>query len=145
METLIWRQQCHTVWRQVVASLFAWIVMIVYIRLFYKHTKIQQVGLHSLRYLTTLSYFWLTLIKNITTQSVASPRTPHLSMILPIMTSFTFELWPPKSIGFTMVNMSAKFDEEVPNSLVCIRLTAYFHMCPLRLWPWPLTSDLQNY
>ena len=38
--------------------------------------------------------------KNITTQSVASPRTPHLSMI-PIVT-FTFELWPLKSIGVTI-------------------------------------------
>ena len=78
--------------------------------------------------------------KNITTQSVASPRTPHLSMT-PIMT-FTFELWPPKSIGFTMVNLSAKFDEEARNGLICFWFTAYFCTCPL--WPWPLTSDLQN-
>ena len=78
--------------------------------------------------------------QNITTQSVASPRTPHLSMI-PIMT-FTFELRPPKSIGFTMVNMSAKFDEEAPNGLDCIRFTAYFHTCPL--WPWPLTSKIKR-
>ena len=76
--------------------------------------------------------------KNITTQSVASPRTPHLSMI-PIVT-FTFELWPPKSIGFTNVNMSAKFDKEAHNGLVCIGFTAFFHTCPL--WPWPLTFDL---
>ena len=81
--------------------------------------------------------------QNITTQSVASPRTPHLSMsrMTPIMT-FTFELWPPKSFGFTMVNMSAKFDEEAWNGLICIWFTAYFCTCPL--WPWPLTSDLQN-
>ena len=39
------------------------------------------------------------LLINITTQSVASPRTPHLSMIT--IVTFTFELWPPKSIGFT--------------------------------------------
>ena len=78
-------------------------------------------------------------IQNITTQSVASPRTPHLSMI-PIMT-FTFDLWPPKSIGFTMVNMSAKFNEEAQNGLVCIWFTAYFHT---PLWPWPLTSKIKR-
>ena len=55
-------------------------------------------------------------------QSVASPHTPHLSMI-PIMT-FTFELRLPKSIVFTMVNMSAKFDEEALNSLVAIAFTS---------------------
>ena len=74
--------------------------------------------------------------KNITTQSVASPRTPHLSMI-PIVT-FTFEMWTPKSIGFTMVNMSVKFDKEAHNGLVCIGFTAFFHTCPL--WPWPPKS-----
>ena len=73
-------------------------------------------------------------------KSVASPRTPYLSMI-PIVT-FTFELWPSKSIGFTMVNMSAKFIEEVHNGLVCIGFTAYFHTCPL--WPWPLTSKINR-
>ena len=78
---------------------------------------------------------------NITTQSVASPRTPNLSMI-PIVT-FTFELWPPKSIGFTIITykMSVKLDEEGHNGLVCIGFTAYYHACPL--WPWPMTSDLQ--
>ena len=49
-------------------------------------------------------------ILDITTQSVASPRTPHMSMIT--IVTFSFQLWPPKSIGFTMVNMPAKFDEE---------------------------------
>ena len=78
--------------------------------------------------------------KNITTKSVASPRTPHLSMIT--ILTFTFDLWPPKSIGFTMVNMSAKFDEEAHNSLVCIRFTAYFNTCSL--WPWPLTSKINR-
>ena len=48
--------------------------------------------------------------KNITRQSIASPRTPHLSMI-PLVT-FTFALWPPKSIEFTMVSMSGKFEQE---------------------------------
>ena len=76
---------------------------------------------------------------NITTQSIASPRTPHLSMI-PIVT-FTFELWPPKLIGFTMVNMCAKFNEEAQNDLVCIWFTAYFHT---PLWPWPLTSKIKR-
>ena len=33
--------------------------------------------------------------------------------------------------GLTMVNMSDKFDEEAHNGLVCIRFTAYFHMCIL--------------
>ena len=79
-------------------------------------------------------------ILNITTQSVASPRTPHLLKI-PIMT-FTFERWPPKSIGFTMVNMSAKFDKEAHNGLVCIRFTAFSHTSPL--WPWRLTSKINR-
>ena len=56
--------------------------------------------------------------------------------------TFTFELWPPKSIGFSMVNMSAKFDEEEHNGFVCIRFTAYCHTCPL--WPWPLTSKINR-
>ena len=78
--------------------------------------------------------------ENITTQSVASPRTPNLSMIT--IVTFTFEPWPPKSIGFTMVNMSAKFDVEAHNGLVSIRFKVYLHICPL--WPWPMTSDLKN-
>ena len=41
-----------------------------------------------------------------------------------------------------MVNMSAKFDEEASNNLVCIRFTAYFHTCPL--WPWRLTSKINR-
>ena len=80
------------------------------------------------------------IFKNIPTQSVASPRTQHLSMIT--IVTFTFELWPPKSIGFTMINMSAKFDEEAHNGLVSIRFTDYFHICPL--WPWPLTSKINR-
>ena len=78
--------------------------------------------------------------KNIITQSVASPRTPHMSMIPIVLVTLTFEMWPPKSIWFTMGNMSAKFEEEAQNALVCIRFTAYFHIYPW--WPWPLTSDL---
>ena len=78
------------------------------------------------------------LLLNITTQNVvlvASPHIPHLSMI-PIMT-FTFELWPPKSIGFIMVNMSTKFDEKALNSLFCIGFTAISVLvyCDLDLWP----------
>ena len=78
-------------------------------------------------------------ILNITTQSVASPRIPHLSMITTV--TFTFELWLPKSIGFTMVNISDKFDEEAHNSLVCLRFTAYFQ-CDLDFWP--LTSKINR-
>ena len=36
-----------------------------------------------------------------------------------------------KSIGFTMVNMSAKLNEVAHNSFVCIWFTAYFQTCPL--------------
>ena len=81
---------------------------------------------------------------NITTQSVASPHTPHLSIIPIIMVlTFNFKLWPPKSIGFTMVNMSAKFDEEAHYGLVCIGfITYFFSTCPL--WPWPLTSKINR-
>ena len=51
---------------------------------------------------------------------------PYMSIL-----TFTFDLWPPKSVRFTMVNMSAKFDEEAHNGLICIRFTAYFHTCSL--------------
>ena len=78
---------------------------------------------------------------NITTQSAASPRTPHLSM-MPIVT-FTFELWPPNSIGSSMANMSAKFDDDAHNSVVCIGFTAYF--CTCLLWPWHFTSKINRY
>ena len=57
------------------------------------------------------------------------------------------QLWPVTSIinrvyRLTMVNMSAKFDEEahMVKSEMCSQ--AYFHTC--QLWPWPLTYDLQN-
>ena len=46
-----------------------------------------------------------------------------------------------KSIGFTMVNMSAKFDKEIHNGLVSCS-HAYFHICPL--WPWPLTFKINR-
>ena len=41
-----------------------------------------------------------------------------------------------------MVHMSAKFDEEAQNVLVCIGFTAYFPKC--LLWPWPLTSKINR-
>ena len=47
-----------------------------------------------------------------------------------------------KSKGLSMVNMSAKLNEEAHNSLVCLWFTAYFHTCPL--WPWPLTSKINR-
>ena len=77
---------------------------------------------------------------NITTQSVASPCTPHLSM-MPIVT-LTFEAWPPKSIWFTMVNMSAKFDEEAQNTLVCKfhSLFPYLSTVTLTFGLWPPKS-----
>ena len=59
--------------------------------------------------------------------------------MIPLVT-FTFLMWPPNSIGFNMVNTSAKFHEEAHNDLVCIGFTAYFYTCPL--WPWPLTSKI---
>ena len=95
-------------------------------------------------YLSHIIPIWVYMpqIYNITTESVASPRTPNLSMI-PIVT-FMFKLWPPKSIGFTSITykMSVKFDEEGHNGFVCIRFTAYYHACPL--WPWPLTSKINR-
>ena len=69
------------------------------------------------------------------------PGHPTFVNMIPFVT-FTIELWPQKSIGFTMGNMSAKFDEEAHNGLVCIWFTAYFHTCPL--WPWPLTSKINR-
>ena len=55
------------------------------------------------------------------------------------------DLWPSKSIGFilspwlTCLPSLIKKSTTV-KSLLCSQ--AYFHRCPL--WPWPLTSDLQN-
>ena len=72
---------------------------------------------------------------NITTQSVASPRTSLLSMIS--IVTFTFELWPPTSIGFTMVNMSVKFQWF---SLYWVQ--AFFHTYPLR--PGHLTPKINR-
>ena len=46
-----------------------------------------------------------------------------------------------KLIGFTIVNMSAKFDKEIHNGLVSCS-HAYFHICPL--WPWPLTFKINR-
>ena len=69
-------------------------------------------------------------------------QATHMSIIPIVLVTLTFEMWPPKSIWFTMGNMSAKFEEEAQNALVCIRFTAYFHICPW--WPWPLTSKINR-
>ena len=72
-------------------------------------------------------------------QSVACPHTQLLSM-MPIV-AFAFDLWPPKSREIILSPwLSAKFDEEAHNGLSCSQ--ANFHKC--QLWPYPLTSDLQN-
>ena len=68
---------------------------------------------------------------------------PYMSIV-----TSNFDLWPPKSIELqcnplTMANMSAKFDEEAQNGLVSIMFTSLLQYICL-LWPWPLTSDLQN-
>ena len=74
--------------------------------------------------------------ENITTQSVASPCTPHLSM-MPIV-NFTFDL-QNRVHPFTMVTMSAKFDEEAHNSFNRVHKLIAIHInCDLDLWP--LTS-----
>ena len=61
--------------------------------------------------------------------------------MIPIVT-FTFELWPQKSIGFTIVTykMSTKFDEEGHNGLVCIGV----HSLLPYVSTLTLTYDLQN-
>ena len=53
-----------------------------------------------------------------------------------------FHLWTvtSKSIGFTMVNMSAKFDKEIHNGLVSIMFTSLFPYMSIvtltfDLWP----------
>ena len=72
----------------------------------------------------------LSIYLDITTQSVASPRTPHSSM-MPIVN---------RVHPLTMVNMSDKLDEEAHNGLVSIMFTSLLpHMSIVTL-----TSDLQN-
>ena len=58
-------------------------------------------------------------------------------------THHDLHLWTvtSKLIGFTIVNMSAKFDKEIHNGLVSCS-HAYFHICPL--WPWPLTFKINR-
>ena len=68
-------------------------------------------------------------IINIPTQSVASPRTPHLSMIY---VHCDLDLWPLTSKinrvhPLIMVDMSAKFDKEICNGLVSIVFTRFSH------------------
>ena len=65
---------------------------------------------------------------------------PYMSIV-----TLTFDLWPPKSIGFipspwstclpSMIKKSTKV-----KSLSCSQ--GYFHICPL--WPWPLTSKINR-
>ena len=62
---------------------------------------------------------------NIPTQSVASPRTPHLSMIY---VHCDLDLWPLTSKinrvhPLIMVNLSAKFDKKICNGSVSIVFT----------------------
>ena len=52
----------------------------------------------------------------------------------------TFTLVTSKSIGFTMVNMSAKFDQEIYNGLVSILFTSLFPYMSIVT----LTFDLKN-
>ena len=59
--------------------------------------------------------------------------------------TLTFDLWPPKSIGFILspwliTNISAKFDEEAHNGLVAIMYTRLFSYMSIVT----LTFDLQN-
>ena len=69
-------------------------------------------------------------VKNITTQSVASPRTPHYSM-MPIVT-FTFDLWPPKLIGFILSPWLTCLPS-LMNKYTTVQFLscsqAYFHIC----------------
>ena len=64
----------------------------------------------------------------------------HPSFVNDTHRDLYLELWPPKSIGFTMVNISAKFDEEIHNGLVSIVFTSLFPYIPIVT----LTFDLQN-
>ena len=71
----------------------------------------------------------VTINENIPTQSVASPRTPHLSMIY---VHCDLDLWPLTSKinrvhPLIMVDMSAKFDKEICNGLVSIVFTRFSH------------------
>ena len=66
------------------------------------------------------------------------------SQLISIRVHCDFDLWPPKSIGYTLsprlTSLSSLMKEYTTvNSLSCSQ--AYLHIYPL--WPWPLTSDLQ--
>ena len=107
----------------------------------YNHPKILFANLQQIK------WFQITQFYNITTQSIASPRTLHLSM----MPNPDLQLWPVTSKinrvhPLTMADMSAKFDEEAHNCLVFIVFTSLFpYMSIVRdLDLWPLTSHLQN-
>ena len=65
---------------------------------------------------------------------------PYLSIV-----TLTFDLWPWKSISFILSSwaicvFSLMKIHSTVWSLSCSQ--GYFHICPL--WPWPLTSDLEN-
>ena len=97
-------------------------------------------------YLQQIKWFQMTQFYNITTQSVAFPRTLHLSM-MPILT-FNFDLWPPKSIEFIlspwltclpslMKKHTQWFSLYRVHKLISIHVSCDFEL-------WPLTSHLQN-
>ena len=62
--------------------------------------------------------------------------------------TLTFDLWPPKINRvhpLIILNMSAKYDKEIQNSLVSIMFTSFISIyvhCDLDLWP--LTSKINR-
>ena len=59
--------------------------------------------------------------------------------------TLTFDLWPPKSIGFILSSRLTCLPSLIKKSttvkpLLCSQ--AYFHRCPV--WPWPLTSKINR-
>ena len=65
---------------------------------------------------------------------------PYMSIV-----TLTFDLWPPKSIGFILSPWLTCLPSLIKKyamvySLLCSQ--AYFHICPL--WPWPLTSKINR-
>ena len=70
------------------------------------------------------------------------------SQLISVCVHCDLDLWPLTSKikrvhPLTIVNISAKFDEEIHNGLVSIVFTSLFpYMCPL--WPWPLTSKIKR-
>ena len=59
--------------------------------------------------------------------------------------TLNFDLWPPKSIGFILTQWLTCLQSLMKKHTAVLSLScskAYYHTC--LLWPWPLTSDLQN-